>query len=170
MIRRFQPGDAVGTWDVFFAAVRIGAAGHYTEQELIDWAPSDQMPTGWGDWLDRHITYVGISDTPVDQPDTQVTGFFMLERDGYLNMAFMRPDMRRSGLAQQIYAAILTDAQALRQPRLTVISSRLATPFFRRAGWVDDPDAPPREGHPVLPANPHDPPIEWALKLDLACD
>lgn len=168
MIRRFQPGDARGTWDVFFAAVRIGAAGHYTAQELIDWVPSDQMPVHWGDWLNRHVTCVGVSDTDVGLPDTCVTGFFMLERDGYLNMAFVRPDLRRSGLAQQIYASILTEAQALRLPRLTVWASRLAMPFFRRAGWVDDPDPPPRDPHPITSDSPQ--PIEWALKLDLNHD
>lgn len=178
MIRRFQPDDAQGTWDVFFAAVRIGAAGHYAAQELIDWVPSDQMPVDWGDWLDRNITYVGVSDTAVGfsdnsvksvgLPDNTVTGFFMLERDGYLNMAFVRPDLRRSGLAQQIYAIILADAQALRLPRLTVWASRLAMPFFRWAGWVDDPDPPPRDPHPIPSNSPQ--PIEWALKLDLNHD
>lgn len=170
MIRRFRPADAQGTWDVFFAAVRIGAAGHYTEQELIDWVATDQMPADWGDWLHRHVTTVGTSDRDVRSTDTTVTGFFMLERDGYLNMAFVRPEYRRTGLAGQLYAAILTEARALRLPRLTVIASRLATPFFRRLGWVDDPAPPPRDGHPILPANPDDPPMEWALKLDLTYD
>lgn len=160
MIRRFQPTDARGTWGVFFRAVRIGAAGHYTEQELIDWVPSDQMPADWGDWLDRHITFVGLTEE-------RITGFFMLERDGYLNMAFVLPEYRRSGLAGQLYAAILAEARALALPQMTVIASRLATPFFRRAGWVDDPAPPPRDGHPILPADPTDPPIEWTLKVDL---
>jgi putative acetyltransferase len=163
MIRRYQSGDAHGTWEVFYSAVRIGAAGHYTEQELIDWAPSDQIEAGWGDWLDRHITVVG--DT-----DGQITGFFMLERDGYLNMAFVRPDKRRTGLALQLYQAILTEARALAMPQMTVMASRLATPFFRRAGWVDDDNPPPRDGHPILPADLNDPPIEWALKLELTYD
>ena len=167
MIRRFRPGDAQGTWHVFFNAVRIGAAGHYTEQELIDWAPWDQMPADWGPWLDRHITYVSASDSTVDRSDRTVTGFFMLERDGYLNMAFVLSDYRRTGLAQQLYAAILAEARALALPQMTVIASRLATPFFRRQGWVDDYNPPPREGHPVLPSNPNDPPMEWTLKLDL---
>ncbi len=160
MIRRFHPTDALAAWEVFFVAVRIGAAEHYTQQELIDWAPSDQMPDDWGPWLDRHITFVS-------QVDNRITGFFMLERDGYLNMAFVAPAYRRSGLAGQLYAAILAEARALSLPQLTVIASRLATPFFRRSGWVDDPAPPPREGHPILPGDPNDPPIEWALKLDL---
>lgn len=164
-IRRFQSDDAVGCWDVFFAAVRIGAAGHYTAQELFDWAPSDQMLDGWGPWLDKHVTYVGLSDSSVERPDTTVTGFFMLERDGYLNMAFVLPDFRRSGLAQQLYGAILTEAQAMRLPCLTVWASRLSMPFFRRLGWVDDPDPPPRDPHPIKSNDPL--PIEWALKLDL---
>ena len=165
MIRRFQPGDAMGTWDVFYAAVRIGAAGHYTEQELIDWAASDQMPDGWGPWLDKHVTYVGISDSTVGQSDIAITGFFMLERDGYLNMAFVLPAYRRSGLAQQIYSAILTEAQALRMPHLTVWASRLAMPFFRRLGWQDDPDPAPRDPHPIPSSDAQ--PMEWALKIDL---
>lgn len=170
MIRRYRPDDAQGTWDVFFAAVRIGAAGHYSEQELIDWVASDQMSQGWSDWLDRHITFVGEPDSTVDNTDSAVTGFFMLERDGYLNMAFVRPDMRRTGLAGQLYAAILAEARMLHLPRMTVIASRLATPFLRRLGWVVD-DAPPlRHGHPILPRDPADPPIEWTLKLDLTYD
>ena len=158
VIRRFQPGDADGTWAVFFTAVRIGAAGHYTAQELIDWAPSDQMPDGWGEWLDVHITYVGLSDTTV-------TGFFMVEADGYLNMAFVLPQMRRTGLAHQIYAAILAEARARQMPRMTVWASRLAMPFFRRAGWQDDPDPAPRDPHPIRSDDPQ--PIEWALKIEL---
>jgi putative acetyltransferase len=167
MIRAFRPADAAGTWRVFYDAVRIGAAGHYTETELIDWAPSDQMPDGWGAWLHQHVTYVGESDGTVENPDTRIIGFFMLEGDGYLNMAFVSPDYRGSGLAQQLYAAILAEAQALALPRMTVIASRMFAPFLRRAGWVDDPDPPPRDGHPILPADPKDPPIEWTLKLDL---
>lgn len=85
------------------------------------------MPEGWGDWLDRNITYVGESDSTV-------TGFFMLEPDGYLNMAFVLPAYRRSGLAHQLYAAILTEAQARQMPRMVVRASRLAMPFFRRQG------------------------------------
>ena len=58
LVRRFRPGDAAATHAVFFAAVRIGAAGHYRTQQLIDWAPSREIPQGWGAWLDRNITFI----------------------------------------------------------------------------------------------------------------
>ena len=158
LIRQFELSDTTATWDVFYRAVRIGAAGHYTEAELIDWVASDVMPDDWGPWLDRHFTVVA-------DDQGHVVGFFMLEADGYLNMAFVLPDYRRTGLAQRLYAAILAQAQASGIPQMTVIASRLATPFLRRQGWVDDPNPPPREGHPVLSDGPE--PSEWTLKLHL---
>ena len=116
------------------------------------------MPEGWSDWLDRNITYVGESDSTV-------TGFFMLEPDGCLNMAFVLPAYRRSGLAHQLYAAILAEARLRDMPRMVVWASRLAMPFFRRQGWEDDASPPPREPHPIPSTDAQ--PIEWALKIEL---
>lgn len=158
IIRRFQEGDAGPTHDVFYDAVRVGAASHYREADLIDWAPAREMPDDWGDWLGGHFTVVG-------EVEGRVAGFFMLEQTGYLNMAFVRPEYRRSGLAQRLYDAILDEARRQSMPRLTVWASRLAQPFLRRNGWVIDHDPPHLEGHPVLTDDPE--PLDVAMKLDL---
>ena len=158
LIRRYAAADDLPTWEVFHAAVHIGAAGHYTRAELLDWVPNETRPAGWGTWLDRHFTVVATDAG-------RVVGFFMLEADGYLNMTFVRPAYRRNGLAGRLYAAILAEARARAMPRLTVWASRLAMPFLRRQAWVDDPAPPPRDGHPIASDGPQ--PIEWALKLDI---
>ncbi len=158
VIRRFHDSDAEATHDVFYEAVRIGAATHYRETDLIDWAPTAEMPADWGSWLSGHFTVVA-------EVDARVAGFFMLEKSGYLNMAFVRPEYRRSGLAQKLYDAILAEARAGSMPRLTVWASRLARPFLRRNGWEFDPDPPPLDGHPVVTDDPE--PLDYAMKLDL---
>lgn len=155
-LRRFRPGDAAATREVFWQAVRIGAAGHYTEAQLADWVADPAMPEGWGDWLGRHFTVVA-------EDGDGIAGFFMLEASGYLNMAFVRPEWRRTGLADCLHAAILAEARARGMPRLTVWASRLARPFLARHGWTLDPDPPPLAGHPV-PTDDAEP-IDVAMKL-----
>jgi len=159
IIRRFALADAQPCWDVFFAAVRVGAAGHYTQAELIDWVAEDVMSEGWGGWLHRHFTVVA-------EDATRVVGFFMLEADGYLNMAFVHPDFHRQGVGHALYEAVLAKARSQQMPVLTVWASRLFAPFLRRAGWVADAAPPPREPHPIIGDGPK--PIEYALKLEMS--
>lgn len=132
-IRRFTVADAAPTHAVFYAAVRIGAAGHYSPAELQDWAPTTEMPGDWGQWLAENITFVAA-------PGDRVTGFMMLEPSGYLNMAFVLPEFRGTGLADALYAAVLTEARACAMPRLSVLASRMAARFFARHGWQPAPE------------------------------
>ncbi|MCB2136215.1 MAG: GNAT family N-acetyltransferase [Rhodobacteraceae bacterium] len=157
-IRRFRPEDAEATRDIFYDAVRIGAAEHYRAEDLADWAGDRKMPEGWGEWLDRHFTVVG-------EADGRPAGFFMLEASGYLNMAFVRPEYRRTGLADQLYAAILAEARHREIPCLTVWASRMMRRFLARHGWSPDPAPPPLAGHPV--PTDDDKPLDFPMKLVL---
>ncbi len=142
VLRRFRLDDAAQTHAVFVDAVRIGAADHYDAADLIEWAPSDRMNDDFGNWLDRHFTIVA-------EDRGQIAGFFMIEETGYLNMAFVQPDYRRSGLAGRLYDAILAHAMARQMPVLTVWASRMMRRFLDKRGWVVDHDPPPLAGHPV---------------------
>jgi len=156
-MRRFRPEDAAATRDVFWQAVRVGAAGHYTEAQLRDWVTDPAMPDGWGDWLDDHFTVVA------EDADGRIAGFFMLEANGYLNMAFVRPEYRGTGLADRLHDAILAEARRQGMLRLTVWASRLARPFLARHGWTLDPNPPPLAGHPVPTSDAE--PIDVAMTL-----
>lgn len=139
MIRPFRAEDAIATRDVFVAAVQQGARGRYTPAELLDWLPDPTMPPDWGPWLGRHVTFVA-------EVKGRVAGFMMLERSGYLNMAFVLPQYMGTGLAASLYAAILDQARLLAPVRLTVLASRYAQGFFTRHGWQPAPDLTDLEG------------------------
>lgn len=149
MIRRFRPKDAMGCRSVFVDAVQIGAAGRYGAAERAGWVKDPAMPEGYAEWLAGHITFVA--------DEGRIAGFMMLEREGYLNMAFVAPDRMGQGLADALYAAILTRARAL--PRLWVLASRYAQGFFLRHGWrfaphlTDLPGLDPRQGPGDTPLN-----------------
>lgn len=127
LIRPFATTDGPGCWAVFVAAVRIGAAGHYTPEELADWLPDDAYPDGYADWLAGEITFVAEQKV--------IVGFAMMNRDGYLDLLFVLPDYRSSGLANRLYAELTAQARALGLRRMTVKASRLAERFFARLGW-----------------------------------
>ena len=157
-IRRFRTGDAAATHEVFVEAVRVGAAGRYSQAERLQWLPDPTMPDGWGDWLQRHVTLVSLSGG-------LITGFMMLERDGYVNMTFVRPDQMGKGTADLLYAAVLSEARALGLTRLHVLASRYAESFFRRHGWQPAPEFAHLKGcDPRQGADDH--PVNRPMKLD----
>lgn len=140
-IRPFVLSDAGATHDVFVQAVQIGAAGRYTPEERAVWLPDPTMPQDWGDRLAEHITLVA------DEGD-RLTGFFMLEEIGYLNMAYVTPDRMGTGLANRLYAALMDEARLRGITHLTVIASRYAQPFFARHGWALAPNLTAIPGKP----------------------
>lgn len=158
-IRRFHLDDALATRQVFVDAVRIGAAGRYSAAELLDWVPDPAMPKDWGPWLERHLTVVS-------EDNSLVTGFMMLEANGYLNMAFVRPELMGTGLADSLYGALLDEVHKINLTRLTTLASRYSQSFFSRHGWRPAPefvgheDLDPRQG-------PNDNPMNRPMALDL---
>lgn len=159
VIRPFRPDDAQPLRAVFVRSVREGAASLYTQDELRDWLPDPAMPEGWGDWLGEHLTLVA-------EDGERITGFMMLERDGYLNMAFVLPEVMGKGTADRLYAAILALARDLGLARLTVFASRHARRFFARHGWHPAPDLPLPDGmDPALTRG--DNPVTLGMALDL---
>lgn len=159
VIRPFRPEDAQSVRGVFVRAVREGAASRYSAEELRDWVPDPAMPDDWGDWLAGHITLVA-------EDGDQITGFMMVERDGYLNMAFVLPEVMGKGTADRLYAGILAAVQGLGLARLTVFASRHARRFFARHGWHPAPDLPLPEGmDPALTRGEN--PVTMGMALDL---
>lgn len=158
-IRPFRPTDAQATRDVFVRAVREGAASRYSAEEIAAWLKDPAMPEGWGDWLAGHITFVA-------EDADRITGFMMVERSGYLNMAFVVPEVMGQGTADRLYAQVLATARALGLPRLTVFASRHARRFFARHGWRADPTVPLPDGMgPALTQG--DDPITLGMSLEL---
>ena len=126
-IRPYEMNDAEMCHRVFFNAVRMGAASHYSEIERAAWAPCPTMPATWPDKLGSHITYVAqVSD---------IIGFITLGVDGYLDLAFVAPGYMGQGIGKTLYHAVLQDERAIGLTELTTEASHLARPFFESLGW-----------------------------------
>lgn len=134
-LRRYRPGDATGGAEVFYRAVREGAASAYDAAQRAAWAPEfprpPEMQAAWATRLGMQITWVA-------EEAGVLQGLFSLRTDGYLDLAFVLPARMGTGLAGQLYDRIEAEAQALGLRRLTVEASRLARPFLARRGWQVD--------------------------------
>ncbi len=151
-LRPYEDADAAPLHALFRQATRHGAEGYYTPAELEDWAGSPALPATWAR---RHADNI----TLVAEDGGQITGYMMMHPDGYLDMAFVRPDRRRSGTAARLYDAMLDTARARGLPRMTVLASRLMERFLLKRGWRPAPELADDLGE--IPQN-------RAMVLDLA--
>ena len=137
-IRPYQREDRAACMAIYFRAVQEGAVLFYSEPERNAWAPTAVPDLTKADKLLDQWAYVSeIEGTP--------TGFMTLCPDGYLDMAFVLPEVMGQGHAAALYDTIIARAKAAGLTRLTVHASHLARRFFARRGWQVDAV----EQHPV---------------------
>lgn len=132
-IRRFRAGEGDLLGRLFHCAVHEGAAGAYDEAQRAAWSPA---PPGGPAWEARLIGAV----TLVAWAGRAPAGFMTLDAEtGYIDLAFVAPDMQGQGVATMLYA--LVERSALRRglDRLTSDASDLARGFFLKRGWQDGP-------------------------------
>ena len=139
-LRAYTPEDRAAVHAVFYRAVHEGAAGHYSAAQRAAWAPAPAVDPSRPDRLAGQVCLVSESAG-------QITGFMSLRGDGYLDMAFVLPEVMGKGHAAALYDAILAEAQRRALPRLTAHASLLARPFFERRGWLVEQV----QDHPVGP-------------------
>ncbi len=128
-MRACEAQDADALAQIFYDAVRIGAAPFYTPEQLAAWAPLRPSGHVWAARLKGLTTFVGLAP--------QVAGFMSLRADGYLDLAFVTPDQQGRGLGQALHHAVLTHARAAGLTQLTVEASLAAHRFFSRLGWQE---------------------------------
>jgi len=128
-LRPYRPADAGGLARLFHRAVHEGTAPHYTEAERRAWSPEPPPPAVWARRLGGLVTLVAeAGGDPV--------GFMSLRPgDGYLDLAFVAPERRGTGLAARLLRAIEDEARQRGLRRLHVQASHLARPFLARNGW-----------------------------------
>lgn len=126
-LRPYRPQDADALAQIYFDAVRIGAAPKYSAAALAAWAPERPKAAVWAARLQGLITQVASDRTPI--------GFMSLCPTGRLDLAYVAPEWRGKGVADALHDAILVQARALKLPALTTEASLMARPFFLRMGW-----------------------------------
>ena len=128
-VRDGEHGDAEALANVFFRAVREGALGPYTQTECAAWCSERPSAAQW-------IKRTDGLDTVVAEKDSQILGFMTARAsDGYIDHAFVLPEMRGQGVADAIYAVVENRARCQRTKRLHTHASHMARSFFIRHGW-----------------------------------
>ncbi len=140
-IRPYRPADRAAAQLVFYRAVREGTAAHYPEAERAAWAPSPEP-----DWdkPDKLIDQWCL----VSEEDGRMTGFFSMDTAGYLDMAFVIPEVMGNGTAAALYDTLLTRARSAGLTHFTVRAAHQSRRFLARRGWQLDRMATfEEEGH-----------------------
>jgi len=130
-VRPYRSGDRAACASVFFHAVRDGASEFYNEDQRRAWAPSELPTPGTADSLLDQWCWVA-------QAGGRIIGFFSMEPEGYLDMAFVLPEVKGQGVADLLYDALIARAQTEGLTTLTVKASHLAGRFFAKHGWQID--------------------------------
>ena len=130
-IRPYRPDDRAAAELVFYRAVREGTAAHYTAAERAAWAPSPEPNWHLPDKLLSQWCYVS-------EDDGRMTGFFSMDDTGYLDMAFVLPEVMGNGTAAALYDTLMTRAKQAGLTRFTVRAAIQSHRFLARRGWVLD--------------------------------
>lgn len=127
-IRRYQDRDADVTARIFFDAVHVGLAAHYDAAQRRAWVPRVPETTAWRQRLGPQVTFVA-------ERDGRVVGFMTMTEEGYLDLAYVAPDVVGQGVAKALYDVLLAEASRNGIARLYAEASHMGRRFFERQGW-----------------------------------
>ncbi|MBM9595357.1 GNAT family N-acetyltransferase [Roseitranquillus sediminis] len=127
-LRRMRPGEEGRLWEVLRSAVLKGTAEHYDDAQRKAWAPS-KPEISWPARLSVDACFVALLDT-------LVVGFMAADEHGHIDLAYVLPDMKNSGIGTRLLERIEGEMQLNGVRRLTTDASLVAQPFFERRGWT----------------------------------
>ena len=130
-IRPYTAQDRAAAELVFYRAVREGTAAHYPDAERAAWAPTPNPDHSRPDKLLSQWCYVA-------EEDGQMTGFFSMDQTGYLDMAFVIPEVMGNGTAAALYYTVMARAKQAGVKHFTVRAAVQSQRFLSRRGWVLD--------------------------------
>lgn len=136
--RRRAPEDRADCYNVYYRSVREGAARYYDAAQRKAWAPEATPDLSEPDRMLEQDAWVA-------ELSGEICGFMTLDKTGYLDMAFVLPEVMGKGVSDALYAMLLNHARTCGFARLTVDASHFARSFFVRHGW----HVVEREMHPA---------------------
>ncbi|MEO1453649.1 MAG: GNAT family N-acetyltransferase [Pseudomonadota bacterium] len=129
-LRRYRATDATALGRILYRAVQEGAAAAYDAVERAAWAPRAPDGAEWALRLAGQVTLVAdIGGKPC--------GFMtMATETGYIDLAFVAPEVMGQGVGHALYREIEAVARDAGCPQVCTHASRVARPFFERQGWT----------------------------------
>lgn len=114
--------------DAMFDAVRNGPS-QYTDEQRKAWLPQPRTGQDWNNRLNAQKIQVAIKDS-------SVIGFMTLARNGYIDLAFVRPSDQGTGVFRLLYESIENLAKLAGETRVWVHASLMAQPAFSAMGFA----------------------------------
>jgi putative acetyltransferase len=128
-VRPSTESDVEAMISVMVEAVRVGAAGAYSEVQRRAWLPAAPAADAFRRRLAGQTVWVE------EDGDDRLLGFMTLTPDGGIDLAFVRPEAMGNGVAARLYDALIAHARTHGVTRLWSDASLLFEPFLARRGW-----------------------------------
>ena len=114
--------------EVMFDAVRNGPSP-YNEAQRAAWLPNPHESPEWDERL-------GLQQVILAKHEDKTLGFMSLKDNGYIDLAFVRPSARGTGLFREMLLHIEGRAASKGMSLLWVHASLSAQPAFSAAGFT----------------------------------
>lgn len=113
---------------VMFRAIHEGASP-YSEAQRVAWMPKANSGSAWASRLEATCVVVA-------EQNGAIAGFMNIDGDGYIDLAFLLPAARGTGLFGEMLSAVTRHAVAQNLCELRTHASLMAQPAFARFGFV----------------------------------
>ena len=127
-IRDYKKSDATEIVRLFYGTVHSINRADYSPEQIEAWAPEVPEAILWHCRMVARKTLVAVEKN-------EVVGFAELEKDGHLDMFYLRKDAVGRGVGLCLYRAVENEARALKLGRIFTEASITARPFFGRQGF-----------------------------------
>lgn len=125
-VNLYEEGTEQDLWEVYYSAIRLGCADHYTLDQLQAWAPDDFDTQIFSEKMKSLKPYVAyLAD--------KIVGYGDLQSDGYIDHFYVHGKHQGVGVGSTLMAGIIKEGKSL--PRLYSNVSHRARPFFERYGF-----------------------------------
>lgn len=122
----YKEGMEQDLWEVFYTAIRLGCAGHYTSAQLQAWAPDEFNLQVFAEKMHSLQPYVA-------RLSGKIVGYADLQSDGYMDHFYVHGAHQGFGVGSRLMARIMSEGRSF--PRLYSNVSHRARPFFEWYGF-----------------------------------
>ncbi len=128
-IRALEQQDLPQINQLFIETVHAINSQHYTNEQLLAWAPLDKQFTTWEQAFTDHIVYVA-------ETNGTIVGFGDITKDGLLDHLYTHRNFQGQGIGSAILAKLEETAKELGVKELYTDASFTGKQFFAKKGFT----------------------------------